>query len=604
MRTLRVLIGQTRDEVHDTRSLLSGQIQVLASAVERQPSELSAVRDGIQSLLESRQAELTAQRAAQEQVMELLRFVHEAGHRRRERLRELRASPSYEEPFLAPNPLVSVVISTYDNHDLLYDRAIPSVLAQTYQNLEVVVVGDAAAEQARLAVESFGDPRIRYYNRQYRGPYPEDPLKRWLVAGVPAYNAAVQRAEGSWLAPLDDDDSMRPEHIERLLGQAREHRLEMCYGRLSCHYPDGSTSVIGRFPPELGHFGLQAAIYHRGLASIFELELADAALGLPYDWGLCLRMLEADVRIGMLDEDVVDYYPSRSWRPRFSEPGGGAEARSDGADTSAPREQAQPAPEWEYAPEGWGRVVHGTDEQGGGWRDDAVARAYQRKWPLFLEAIAGEGPLGASHEVPENHTIDRDDVVQQNAVLAFAYAISRAAMGRDRLSALDWGGALGHYYLFARRLFPDLHLDYHCRELPAVAAAGRALLPEVTFHDTDQCFQRRYGLVLASNSLQYVERWRDLLLQLTGAAERWLFLSRVPLTAEHSSFVVLQRAYAYGYESEYLGWVFNRQELLLAARDAGLALERELALRGNWPIQGAPAEASQAAFLLRVVART
>jgi hypothetical protein len=111
-------------------------------------------------------------------------------------------------------------------------------------------------------------------------------------------------------------------------------------------------------------------------------------------------------------------------------------------------------------------------------------------------------------------------------------------------------------------------------------------------------------LVLASNSLQYVERWRDLLLQLTGAAERWLFLSRVPLTAEHSSFVVLQRAYAYGYESEYLGWVFNRQELLLAARDAGLALERELALRGNWPIQGAPAEASQAAFLLRVVART
>ena len=43
------------------------------------------------------------------------------------------------------------------------------------------------------------------------------------------------------------------------------------------------------------------------------------ALGLPYDWAMCLRMMEADVRIGMVEEVTGDYYPSRYWTPRWQE---------------------------------------------------------------------------------------------------------------------------------------------------------------------------------------------------------------------------------------------------------------------------------------------
>ncbi len=87
-----------------------------------------------------------------------------------------------------------MVIPTYDNHQLLRERAIPSVLAQTHQNFEIVVVGDAAPDEARRTVEGFDDPRITFVNLGYRGPYPADPETRWLVAGVPPYNEAVRRA--------------------------------------------------------------------------------------------------------------------------------------------------------------------------------------------------------------------------------------------------------------------------------------------------------------------------------------------------------------------------------------------------------------------------
>ncbi len=265
--------------------------------------------------------EAKASRAAQHaQLLEVLRFIHSRGQWRRQRLRELRADPAYERPFTDSDPLVSVVIPTYDNHRLLRERAIPSVLAQTHQNFEVVVVGDAAAEAARVAVESFDDRRISFSNLPYRGPYPEDPEVRWLVAGVPPANEAVRLARGLWIAPLADDDAFHPHHVERLLVHARRVRLELAYGRICAHLPnEGSTISVGRFPPEHGQFGFQSALYHRGLADIFEFELADAPLGLPCDWGMCLRMMEAGVRIGMLDEETVDYYPSRHWTPRWEE---------------------------------------------------------------------------------------------------------------------------------------------------------------------------------------------------------------------------------------------------------------------------------------------
>ena len=316
-------LRRLREHLREIRRLVGATLEQVGAARAEQNAGIARVESRLHELVDQAHATTTAQATRHEQVIEALRFIHSRGHEQRERLRELRSEPSYERPYTDPEPLISVVIPTYDNHRLLRERSIPSVLAQTYQNFEVVVVGDAAPEGARLAAESFDDPRVRFSNLPYRGPYPQDPEERWKVAGVPPYNEGVRLARGLWIARLDDDDAFRPHHLARLLAYARAERVEFAYARLFLHRGSflmhRDAGSIGRFPPELGHFGLQSALYHHGVARIFDLELAEAALGLPDDWGMCRRMMEAGVRIGMLDEDTVDYYPSRAWTPRWSE---------------------------------------------------------------------------------------------------------------------------------------------------------------------------------------------------------------------------------------------------------------------------------------------
>ena len=113
------------------------------------------------------------------------------------------------------------------------ERALPSMLAQTYERIEIVIVGDAAAPEIERAVKSVGDPRVRFVNQTYRGPYDEAGERLWYVAGGPPSNEALRVARGRWIASMDDDDVCRPERVEMLLKAVREHELEFGYGRSS-----------------------------------------------------------------------------------------------------------------------------------------------------------------------------------------------------------------------------------------------------------------------------------------------------------------------------------------------------------------------------------
>jgi putative methyltransferase (TIGR04325 family) len=242
-----------------------------------------------------------------------------------------------------------------------------------------------------------------------------------------------------------------------------------------------------------------------------------------------------------------------------------------------------PAPEWEYVPEGWARRE--TDSKVKGWDVDAVVEAYGRRWPVFVEAVAGSGPLAVHHELAEPGTHDID---AHNMLVSFAYVLALAARGKNRLSLLDWGGGIGHYYLIARQAVPGLELEYHCRDVPKLCAYGRELFPEASFYEDESCLARRFDLVLASGSLQYSEDWPATLARLAGATDRYLYVTRLPVAFSSASFVVLQRAYAYGYDTEYLGWVINRDELLAAAEAAGMVLVREFLLAARFSAPAAP----------------
>ena len=251
------------------------------------------------------------------------------------------------------------------------------------------------------------------------------------------------------------------------------------------------------------------------------------------------------------------------------------------------------APEWEYQPNGWS--VDGNKVKG--WNVEAVARLQKAKWPEFLQLTHGNGPLGIAHEAV---SLSNDDYYAHHLVMAYAYVLALAARKQDRLSLLDWGGGIGHYFTLSRCLVPDLELEYFCKDLPFICKAGREVLPQVRFLERDEeVKQRRYDLVVASGSLQCVEDWKATASFLASVANPYLYVTRMPVVRQGGSFVALQRVYAYGYDTEYLCWFLNRDEFLDYMASIGMELVRELIFHEHPQVKGAKGQAVIQGYLFK-----
>lgn len=113
------------------------------------------------------------------------------------------------------SPEISVVIPTYKRSGLVL-RAIHSVLKQTYQNFEIIVVDDCSPDNTRDAVLTIQDSRIRY-------------LRHETNKGLPAgRNTGIDVARGRYVAFLDDDDEWRPEKLEREYEAIQNHDAVLC----------------------------------------------------------------------------------------------------------------------------------------------------------------------------------------------------------------------------------------------------------------------------------------------------------------------------------------------------------------------------------------
>jgi glycosyltransferase involved in cell wall biosynthesis len=97
---------------------------------------------------------------------------------------------------------VSVVIPCYNSGEFL-DEAVQSALAQTWPNLEVVIVDDGSTDQSTLRLlEEARWPRTRIFRQANAGP-------------AAARNHAVREASGSYILPLDADDTIEPTYVEK-----------------------------------------------------------------------------------------------------------------------------------------------------------------------------------------------------------------------------------------------------------------------------------------------------------------------------------------------------------------------------------------------------
>jgi glycosyltransferase involved in cell wall biosynthesis len=125
-------------------------------------------------------------------------------------------------------PTLSVVIPTYHREREVV-CAVTSVLGEGIDELEVLVVDDSPEQSARQAIEAIEDPRVQYLT-----------MPSWS-GGRPARvrNWAIGQASGEILYFLDDDDTVVPGGLRRLVDALERHpRAGMAFGRLQPIGPD------------------------------------------------------------------------------------------------------------------------------------------------------------------------------------------------------------------------------------------------------------------------------------------------------------------------------------------------------------------------------
>lgn len=144
---------------------------------------------------------------------------------------------------LSANPLVSVCVSTYNLGHILTTRCLPSILNQTYRNIEVIVVGDGCSDRTEKQISTIRDPRLQFFNLSQRGEYPTNPQQRWQVAGTFAINDALGRTTGDLITHLDDDDEFMTDRIEKLVSFIAETESDFVWHPFYFEDREGNWSL-------------------------------------------------------------------------------------------------------------------------------------------------------------------------------------------------------------------------------------------------------------------------------------------------------------------------------------------------------------------------
>ncbi len=128
------------------------------------------------------------------------------------------------------NPLVSVIIPCY-NSQVWIAEAIDSVLAQTYSNIEIIVVDDGSTDSSLEIIKSYGD-KVKWVTGQNQG-------------GNVARNRGFQLSQGKYIQWLDADDYLLPEKIAQQVKFLEKYNCDVVYGdwRHQYHQQDGTIDL-------------------------------------------------------------------------------------------------------------------------------------------------------------------------------------------------------------------------------------------------------------------------------------------------------------------------------------------------------------------------
>ena len=138
-------------------------------------------------------------------------------------------------------PLISVIMPTYNHADLI-QKSIKSVIEQTYQNFEIIIINNYSTDRTLEVIALFNDNRIKVINFHNFG-----------FIGK-ARNVGIEKACGDYIAFLDSDDQWSPEKLELSLKEMYITKSDVCAHNMVVVQKDREPFIMYSGPQERSTF--------------------------------------------------------------------------------------------------------------------------------------------------------------------------------------------------------------------------------------------------------------------------------------------------------------------------------------------------------------
>ena len=202
------------------------------------------------------------------------------------------------------NDMVSVIIPTY-NREKIIEKSIKSVLNQTYNNIEVIIIDDGSTDNTEKVIKNIKDTRIRYIK-----------LKKNQGA-CNARNVGIKKANGKYIAFQDSDDIFYNDKIEKQLNNLLKNKSDLDFCKI-CIKSNGYNSIVPNIKQEQeiknnnildelcnGNFISTQAILVK--TKCIKKHLFDKNIPRWQDFDLLLRLLP-NIKVSYTNELLVDLY--------------------------------------------------------------------------------------------------------------------------------------------------------------------------------------------------------------------------------------------------------------------------------------------------------
>lgn len=202
------------------------------------------------------------------------------------------------------HPIISVIIPTY-NYGRFVERAVNSVLSQSYGDFEIIIVDDASSDETEDIIAQYRDPRIHYIRHKFN---------RGLSS---SRNSGIMAAKGEYLAFLDSDDTWLPEKIELQINlfNAGSNDLGIVFTGTKTYFIETSQTFSLPSPSYRGLVLknlLEGNNLGGGSSSVLikkkcfdDVGLFDESLRSCEDWDMWIRIAALNYSFDFVDQELV-----------------------------------------------------------------------------------------------------------------------------------------------------------------------------------------------------------------------------------------------------------------------------------------------------------